>query len=407
MKILVFTTLYPNNIFPNFGVFVKERMTSFARLEECQVRVVAPVPYFPPVKIGSRWKYSQVVAREVLEGIEVFHPRYFMTPKVGMALYGLMMFFSVLPAVLRLKKAFDFDLIDAHYVYPDGLAAVLLGRFFKKPVVVTARGSDIHLFAKFSIIRRLLCYTLHKADHVVAVSGALQQAITRLGIPAKKISVIPNGVDNKKFYRFSKREARARLALPPNETIILSVGRLLPVKGYDLLIVAFKKVLENFREKNLRLIIIGEGESRLDLEKMIGVLGLNEHVILQGAVPHRELYLWYNVADLFCLASEREGWPNVVLEAMACGTPVVATNVWGIPEIIVSEELGLLARREEREIAEAINTALNRNWQSEIILQYTQDKTWDKVALAVADVFQSVLAAEKCYENSLSPSHTI
>jgi glycosyltransferase involved in cell wall biosynthesis len=406
MKVLVFTTLYPNNIFPNFGVFVKERMTSFARLEGCQVKVVAPVPYFPPIKIGSRWKYSQVVARETIEGIEVRHPRYFITPKVGMALYGLMMFFSVLPAVLKLKKDFDFDLIDAHYVYPDGFAAVLLGRFLQKPVVVSARGSDINLFANFPFIRKLLRFTLLRANHAIAVCQALKQAMIQIGVPMNKISVIPNGTNMEKFFPMPKAECRRQLDLPGGR-MLLSVGELIPRKGFHLLIKALKILRDEFLEKDLYLVVVGEGRFRKELEALTASLELKAHVRLVGAIPHRQLHLWYNAADFFCLASDREGWPNVVLEAMACGTPVVATNVWGIPEIVVSEQLGLLTKRDAREIAKTILTALHGIWQPEIILQYTRDKTWDKVALAVADVFQSVLAAEKCYENSLSPSHAI
>src|SRR5215510_5748560 len=128
VKVLVCTSLYPNSIWPHHGVFVKERMTQFARLEGCNVKVVAPVPYFPPVKITPRWHFSQIPRCESIEGITVYHPRYFMTPKVGMSFYGLTMFLSVLRTVAKIQQDFSFDLIDAHYVYPDGFAAVLLGQ---------------------------------------------------------------------------------------------------------------------------------------------------------------------------------------------------------------------------------------------------------------------------------------
>jgi len=171
MKVLVFTTLYPNNVWPNQGVFIKERMTQFARLDGCEVKVVAPVPYFPPIKANWRWRFSQVAPSEVRDGIEVYHPRYYMTPKWGMTLYGILMFLSVVLAVRKLRRDFDFDLIDAHFVYPDGFAAVLLGKCFNKPVVVTARGSDVNLYSAFPIIHRLLRYTLNEAKSVIAVSG--------------------------------------------------------------------------------------------------------------------------------------------------------------------------------------------------------------------------------------------
>src|ERR1044072_7341540 len=139
MKILVFTTLFPNNVWPNHGVFVKERMSAVAGLGGCEVKVIAPVPYHPPMRVGKRWRHSQVAREEVIDGIHVYHPRYMLIPKISMPIHGIMMFFSVLLLTKRIRRQFDFDIIDAHYVYPDGFAAVLLGRIFRKPVMVTAR----------------------------------------------------------------------------------------------------------------------------------------------------------------------------------------------------------------------------------------------------------------------------
>jgi glycosyltransferase involved in cell wall biosynthesis len=394
MNVLVFTSLYPNNIWSNFGVFVKERMTTFARINGSQVRIVAPVPYFPPIKLGRRWKFSQVAPQEVIEGLPVYHPRYFITPKVGMSLYGLMMFLSVLPTIIRIKRDFDFNIIDAHYVYPDGFAAVLLGRFFKRPVVVSARGSDIHLFANFPLIRKLLQYTLSKANRVISVSQALKEAIIRLKVPEKKILVIPNGVDLTKFYPVSKGESRSKLGLP-DKRVILSVGALIPGKGFHLLIKALKILTEEFNEKNLYLVIVGEGKFRKKLEEQVVLLNLNNQVRLVGAIPHCQLNLWYSAADLFCLVSDREGWPNVLLESLACGTPVIASNVWGIPEIIVSDQMGILTNRDEQEIAQGISLALKKSWQSETIVRYAREKTWDKVALSLSEVFVSVLSGKE------------
>lgn len=394
MNVLVFTSLYPNNVWPQHGVFVKERMTTFARIEGCSVKVVAPVPYFPPIKMSHRSRFSQIMRREVIEGLEVYHPRYFMVPKVSMAFHGLLMFLSALPCVKKLQRDFAFDIIDAHYVYPDGLAAVLLGNFFRKPVVVSARGSDINLFAKFPLIRGFLQYTLNRTDRIVAVCQALKEAMIQLRIPEEKITVIPNGVDIKKFHPFSKEEARRKLQLPLNKRILLSVGGLIPRKGFDLLIKALKLLFEEWHERDLYLVIVGEGSSRRALEQLIDALGLREHVYLAGAIPHQELYFWYSAADLFCLASSREGWPNVVLEALASGTPVVATDIWGIPEIICSDTLGILTKRSERDLAAGIAVALQKSWRSEAIVQYAREQTWERVASSVLDTFQTVLAAQ-------------
>lgn len=397
MKILVFTSLYPNNIWPNNGVFTKERMTPLSSKDACSFRVVAPVPYFPPIKIGHRWQFSQVIPREIIGGVEVDHPRYFMTPKVGMAFYGLGMFLSVLPRMKKIHTKFDFDIIDAHYVYPDGLAAVLLGRYFSKPVVVTSHGTDINLYPQFPLIRQLLRYTLRKADRVITVCQALKDVMIQLEIPQEKIAVITNGVDLSKFYPSPKEEARSKLGIP-NKRVILSVGGLTTRKGFDLLIKALKILIESFREKNVYLVIVGEGPFREKLEKLVSSLGLSEYVRLAGARPHQELNLWFNAADLFCLASSREGWPCVLLESLACGTPVVATNIWGIPELICSDRIGLLSEQSERDIAEKISLALKRPWDTDEIVQYARGHTWDRAALSVFEVFNSVL-------DGRSPTH--
>ncbi len=395
MKVLTFTTLYPNNIWPNNGVFIQERMTHFARLNGCKVIVVAPVPYFPPINLSHRWLFSQVTQQEIIEGLEVYHPRYFMTPKVGMVFYGLMMFLSALPVLKKIQM--DFDLIDAHYVYPDGFAATLLGKFFKKPVVVSARGSDINLYGEFPIIRRFLRHTLLKANRVVAVCEALKRGIIQLGVPEEKVSVIPNGVDSYKFFPTPREEVRRRLKLP-DKKIILSAGHLTPNKGFDYLIKALKILRTDFDEKSIYLVIVGEGKFRKELEKIISMLNLGEHVRLAGIIPHKEMGDWYSAADLFCLASGQEGWPNVILESLACGTPVVATSAGGIPEIISSNGVGILAERTEQDIAGKISIALKQSWNREEIVKFAEKYTWNQVALRVYDVFKSVL--NKKYSSS-------
>jgi len=396
MNVLVFTSLYPNNMWPNHGVFVKERMTHFAKLHGCEIKVVAPVPYFPAVPMNWRWQFSQVARLESRDGIDVHHPRYFITPKIGMALYGWLMFLSVLPMVKKIQKEFEFDLVDVHYVYPDGFAAIQLGRFFKKPVVVSARGSDVNLYRTFPLIRKLLQYVLRRADSVIAVSQALKQTMVQLGIPERKISSIPNGVDTEKFFPLSREQARQQLGLQCSR-MLLSVGNLTSNKGFDLLIGAFPIVTEILDKKDIHLAIVGEGPFRNELEAMIFKLRLESRVHLIGAVPHAKLRLWYSAADVFCLASHREGWPNVILESLACGTPVVATPAGGIPEILNSEILGVLTERDERKIAGAIVSALNKEWMSEELVNYARNYSWDRTASAVLRVFQSVLNSGKMH----------
>jgi glycosyltransferase involved in cell wall biosynthesis len=391
MKVLVLSSLYPNNIWTHHGVFVKEQMTHFSKLERCEVTVVAPVPYFPQVKVNRRWLYSQVLKKENIEGLEVHHPRYFIIPKVSIALQGLMMFLALYPGIRRIQKEFDFDLIDSHYVYPDGFAAVLLGDALGKPVVVSALGTDINLYSEFWLIRKLLRQTLKKADGVIAVSSALRDAMIRMEIPAEKISVVPNGVDVEKFYPIPRPEARSRLSLP-NKRILLSVGNLIPGKGFALLLGALRILVGSQQGQDLYLLIAGEGYFRKDLETLISHLRLDEHVRLVGDVAHSDLPAYYSAADLFCLASSQEGWPNVIMESIACGTPVVATAVGGIPEILSSQALGIVVQqRDEAQLAQAIAHALEKPWCRQTIVQYAQRNTWRQVAKSKHAIFESVL----------------
>lgn len=163
-------------------------MAHFARRAGCEIKVVAPIPYFPAININWRWQFSQVARREIQDGVEVYHPKYLLTPKVGMVLYGWLMFFSVAPLIKKIHQEFDFDLIDSHFAYPDGFAAVQLGRRYNKPVVLSARGSDINLYQTFPLIRHILRYVFGRVTRVIAVSQALKRASIQLGIPEEKHS---------------------------------------------------------------------------------------------------------------------------------------------------------------------------------------------------------------------------
>lgn len=409
MKIVVYTSLYPNNVWTHQGVFVKERMTHFAKETGASVRVVSPVPYFPKVSMlgaGSWSKFSQVCAQERIEGLEVYHPRYLLIPKVSMFVHGVLMALASLPLLRRLKRDSDFDLLDAHFVYPDGFAAVLLGRWLGKPVVVSARGSDINLYKDFPLIRKLLVFTLQRAHRVIAVSHALKQVIVSLGVNPEKVTVVPNGVDREKFFPIDKSHARQKLGLP-DRAILLSVGNITPVKGFDLLISAIKVLVDQYRRTDLFLVIVGEGPHRIELENLVASQGLASHVRFAGDIPHEQLNYWYGAADLCCLASVREGWPNVVLEALACGRPVIGTKVGGIPEILTTPAVGILTERDARSLADAINQGLERIWDVDIIANHARLFSWSSVARAVLDVFAGAISSVGCAVQGYSSSSLV
>jgi glycosyltransferase involved in cell wall biosynthesis len=400
MNVLTFTGLFPNNVFSNQGVFIKERVKALSQLEGVSLKVVAPVPYCPP-GVPGRWaSYRRIAKAEVIEGLSVTHPRYVMTPKVGMMFYGALLFLSVLPHIKQLRKTFDFDVIDAHFVYPDGFAAVLLGKLLRKPVVISARGSDINAYKELHGMPPLLKYALKRSEHVVAVSQALGNAVASLDVPREHIAVIPNGVDCATFSPQSREAARRALRLNSSEGILLSVGHLTSNKGFDVLLRAMKCVLQDRQDQPIRLVLLGDGAIRRELDALTESLGLTQYVRFAGAVPNRELPLWYNAADVFCLASKEEGWPNVLMEALACGTPVVATKAGGIPEIIHAPHLGLLSERTPEALAAAIRDALGREWDREILAGEVRRRGWDCVAQEVLKVFRSV---SECGDRTLSP----
>jgi teichuronic acid biosynthesis glycosyltransferase TuaC len=361
------------------------------------LRGVAPVPFFPPIRLHSRWhQYTDVHHREQIAEMEVYHPRYITIPRVGMALYGLLYFLSILPFMRRLNRVYPFDLLDAHYIYPDGLAAVLLAKALNKPVVLSARGTDINLYIKLPLIRRWILYALRNCDRIIAVSTALKRKMVAAGIDGRKIEVVPNGVDVAKFPAIPRHQARQALGLPGGEGLLLSVGSLRPSKGFQYLMEAVSGINRSHPDLKLKLYIVGYGHYRRKLERDIVRLGLQETVHLVGRVPHHQMHLWYNACDLLCLASETEGWPNVLFEALACGLPVVSTGVGGVPEIIVSPEYGLLLKDETgpalvAQLQDVIPAALNRKWDPQKMMAYAGQHTWEAIARRVVEVFQQTL----------------
>ena len=407
MKVLTLTTLFPNQQQPVHAVFVKNRIAAFSKL--CEVKVVAPVPCAFPFRFFSK-KYrlfAKVPYTETQGSMEVLHPRYLVTPKLGRNFYGFMYFFSILGFIMRLRKGYNFDLLDVHWAYPDGFAGVLLGKFFNKPVTITIRGSDLNYFTKFFFRRKMIAYALKRANKVITVCEDMVDRVSKLGVEKSKIEVVPNGVDLSKFYPLAEEHghrangndkiyARERLGLPKERRIILSVGRLGYPKRVDHIIEAvnilIKKRKGSKERETLLLIILGDGEYREKLKNQVDVLGLSEYVKLVGSRPNEELIYWYNAADIFCLASSSEGWPNVIFESLACGTPVIASAVGGVPEILHSEEYGILVREQDPMIlAQALYDALNKTWDTGKILKYVRRNTWDSVAQKVYSTFQPIV----------------
>ena len=390
MKVLTFTSLFPNHRQPNKAVFIRHRVHALKKYRGVDLRVVAPIPYFPDLPAFGKWHlYSQIQRREWFEGMEIHHPRYLVTPKVGMAMYGYAMFLGALNTVRRLEREFPFDLIDAHYLYPDGLAAVLLGKYFKRPVILSARGTDTHHYPGIPIVRGHIKRALGDADHLISVCDSLKSIMVGLGCPSGKISVVPNGIDPSRFFPKSREDARRAVGVPSDARMLLTVGTLNENKGMGILVEALS-LIDAMGALDFDTYMVGDGESREAIGRSIAEKGLESRVRIVGEVPNNDLVDWYNAADLFFLGSRREGWPNVIVEALACGTPVVATPVNGVPEILRSEAHGLTVERGAKSFAEGIARAFATRWDHGAIAGHGQGRTWENVAGEVYDLFRRV-----------------
>ena len=380
-RVLVLSSVFPNPRQPAFGVFVRERVRRVAR--RCEVHVVAALPWFPMNRLirGDRWSGIPVV--ETLPGLPpIHHPWFFCIPRHLKHLDGLLYAASLLPVVARLRRRFPFDVIDAQFDYPDGVGGVLLAKMLRCPVIVTLRGSIARL-AGYPLHRPQLRWALRAADRVVAVSRSLKDTAVAIGVPAGRIRVIPNGVDTDRFFPMSRVDAREALGLPLDRRIMLSIGGLNEGKGHHHLIEILPALLK--RHPDLLYVIVGGGQPgnsyRPVLERMVREGGLESHVLLAGERLHEEIPRWMGAADLFCLATRSEGWANVLLEALACGRPVVSTRVGGNAEIVVGEHLGLLAPYGDRSALErALMDALSRHWEPETLAAHARRHSWDVTA---------------------------
>jgi glycosyltransferase involved in cell wall biosynthesis len=389
IKTLLFSTLYPSAVRPVHGIFVETRLRELLKTGEVETKVVAPVPWFPFTGecFGEYGKFAATPKFEVRHGIDVHHPRYFLPPKVGMNIAPFTMASAALPAIRRLiDDGFDFDLIDAHYYYPDGVAAAIIAERLGKPFVLTARGSDLTLIADFDKPRRRILETAMKAKASIGVSRSLMDRLAELGADTNKLHVLRNGVDLDRFQMLPRELARADLNLPLNQRVLVSVGRLVEVKGHHIAIEALARLSDT------QLVVIGVGPERQSLKQLADSLGLSDRVRLVGQIPNEKLKWWYSAADALILCSSREGWANVLLESMACGTPVVATKIPGTSEVVTSSDAGLLFdERTSGALLSAINQLFSNLPERMKTRQYAENFSWDATTQGQMSLFKRIL----------------
>jgi glycosyltransferase involved in cell wall biosynthesis len=388
IRLVTFSTLYPNTAQPTHGVFVENRLRHLVASGAVVSRVVAPIPWFPSKspRFGQYARYAEAAAWQERHGLTVHHPRYPAIPKIGMSAAPFLLAMAALPAVRAAVKAGGgADLIDAHYLYPDGVAATIIGRLLGIPTVMTARGTDVSLIPRFDAPRRMIQRAAAEAAGIITVSAALKDGLVALDVDPSRITVLRNGVDLRLFRPLDREATRRRLGL--DGRVLISVGHLIERKGHHLIVEAMPSL------PGFSLLIAGEGPERAALEAQIARLGLGDRVRLLGARPHDELPELYGAADALVLASSREGWANVLLEAMACGTPVVATPIWGNPEVVARPEAGILtAGRSAAAIADGVNALFDRLPSREATRGYASDFSWEATTEGQIALFQEILA---------------
>lgn len=387
IKILTFASLYPNSCQPRHGIFVEHRLRKLVESGEVETRVVAPVPWFPfrHRAFGRYAVYASVPAKETRHGIEIDHPRYPVVPKLGMNAAPLLMARAMGPVLRRiLETGYDFDLIDAHYVYPDGVAAAALGRRLGKPVVITARGDDVAVLPQFRWPRYMILNAAKRGAAFVTVSRDLKRQLSALGVAEDRIAVLRNGVDLDFFCPSGDGASAPRTADEPRT--LVSVGHLLEAKGHHVAISALPDL------PGCNLMIVGEGPMSQELQQQAQRLGVADRVRFVGNVLQDKLREHYAAADALVLATLREGMPNVVLEALACGTPVVATAVGGIPEIITAPEAGVLMKeRTPAALAAAVQQLFAAYPRRQETRRFAERFSWNETTRGQIRLFEEVL----------------
>lgn len=388
VRVLLFSTLYPSSARPIHGIFVETRLRELLKGGQVEAQVVAPVPWFPfkHKRFGRYAEMAATPARELRHGIDVHHPRYLLPPKVGQNIAPYVLAAGALPTIRHLQReGFDFDVIDAHFFYPDGVAASIIARRLGKPFVCTARGSDINLYKNHATPRRLIQQALLASSANIGVSADLVRQMVELGAPADRCVVIRNGVDLQRFTIVGRAQARRQLGIDPVGLLLLSVGNLVELKGHDLVI----RMLAGLPQA--RLVIVGSGPEASALQALAAAMGVAPRVTFAGQQPQESLKTWFSAADALVLASSREGWPNVLLESMACGTPVVATRVNGIPEVVASAHAGRLAdTRDVPHLLQALRSLLQDYPPRHEVRRYAEAFSWDEATRAQSRLFDAV-----------------
>jgi len=389
VRLLTLTTLFPNGRNARHGIFVANRLRRLCDTGRVAATVVAAIPWFP----GAYRDRAAIAATETISGLQVHHPRFINVPGVGMRIQPDLLARTLIDELRRIgADTSGFDVIDAHYFYPDGVAAARIADELGLPLVISARGSDINSIGRIAFARERMRRAAERAQALIAVSSDLAKTMAELGMPEQRIHVLRNGVDTEMFAPFSRSEARARFGLPNSGSWVLGVGNLVPEKGFELLIHAIAGL------DDVRLVLVGEGPLRSQLAALGKSLAPNR-VAFRANMPQEQLRYAYAAANVLALPSLREGWPNVVLEALACGTPVVASAVGGLPEILPDGAPGRLVLERKVDVwRNALRDVLDAPILAERAHAYAGKFGWDEVIAQQVLLYERVGARDSAVD---------
>jgi teichuronic acid biosynthesis glycosyltransferase TuaC len=399
LRILSLSSVFPNPDEPGLGVFVRSRLQHMAQAG-AEIVVIAPVPVLDYSRVDwHKGQWGWIGSRDIPENrsdgrLKVTHPRWFYPP-FGGALNACFQFLQLRSLICRLAETFRFRVIDAHFGYPEGIAAAMLAERIGVPFSITLRGNET-AHSEHPLKRRWMARAFRKAGRIIAVSETLHQFAIDQGASPRRVKTIPNGIDAGVFRPYDRTAARLKFGFPMDRKIILSVGTLIERKGHHRAVAALRFLHEQQRLPAMLVIAGGpgrEGDYEARIRSCVAEMRLTESVKLLGHVRSEDLPELMSAADVLCLASTREGWPNVVHEALGCGTPVVATNVGGVPDMIPTEEHGIVVPVENQTaLEEALHKALNRSWDHASISTRARSRSWGQVADEVLSEMQAIIA---------------
>ncbi len=353
LRVLTLATLYPNDAQPGLGRFVEAQTARLAAHPGVDLRVVSPIA-LPPAPFDRHPRYAALRAlpeRDVRNGVEVWRPRASLIPGIGGAFNPWFVYRAAKPILAQMRRdGFAFDVIDAQFFYPDGPAAIRLAKDFDVPFSIKARGSDIEYWGQRPDTRGAIRNAANGAGGLLAVSAALRDRMTALGLPQPAVHY--TGVDLDRFAPADRNAAKAALGIA--DPLVVSIGNLISLKGHEIVIAAVASL------PGVSLLIAGEGPDRPRLEACIANSGAAERIRLLGAVAHADVPALLAAADVVALASEREGLANVWVEALACGTPVVAPDIGSAREVIDRPAAGRIVDRTPQAFAGAIDALLSQ-----------------------------------------------